>query len=58
VVVGLSTVREGEIVDVSGYVYAIGCESDRDYHIDVTVTNGRNDTTCFVAEIPLPLYSE
>jgi hypothetical protein len=54
--VGSTSVREGQIVAVEGYVYAIGCESDGDYHIDVTATDHADDTTCFVAEVPLPQY--
>lgn len=52
--VGVSQVREGEIVTVEGYVYFENCETDRDYHFDIAAKSNGSD--CFVAEVPFPGY--
>ncbi len=57
VTVDTNPIREGTIVQVDGYVYAVGCETDRDYHIDVVASpDNPSGAVCFVAEIPLPAY--
>jgi|SRR5581483_629204 len=54
VTVGAREVKEGEIVSVDAYVYAAGCERDRDFHFDLT--SGTSPNGCFIAEVPLPEF--
>src|SRR5262249_31065643 len=43
--------REGQIVTMTGYVHVVACETDGDYHIQVTGSPTSGDH-CLIVELP------
>lgn len=50
------SVKEGDIVGVTGFIRSVGCEGDGDFHVNISPS--RSTTKCAVVEVPNPAKLE
>lgn len=54
VTIGGVTVREGQLVQVTGYLSDVHCDKDGDYHGDLRANDSGTGPPCAIVEVPYP----
>lgn len=51
---GTGTFHEGDIITVTGFLYRVRCQRDGDFHLEIGISNDRENVACLIVEIPDP----